>query len=224
MEFDETPSDPATSAIPAFLRPPTVAKPRLTRFLTDLGLRAIDPPPEVSAMRDAGNTFVPSYSSASRGDPSGAAAPSPEADSFTYIETLLESLAVLGKLGSGLDAVAQRLPIEVYALVENTIEEVSERAEFGKRMTILSPATAAASTGGRPSSAYIITETPASKSKPGDMVVTANCLRLAALENRSKESDHVVLKDFFWTLYSKLDAVMQGLRVVFEISNRIGSV
>ncbi|THH02605.1 hypothetical protein EW026_g281 [Hermanssonia centrifuga] len=30
------------------------------------------------------------------------------------------------------------------------------------------------------------------------------------------------MKDLFWTLYSKLDAVAQGLRVVYEVSNRIG--
>ena len=54
--------------------------------------------------------------------------------------------------------------------------------------------------------------------------VTASSLRLAALESVEKQVDHEVLRDLFWTLYSKLDAVTQGLRVVYEVSNRIGSV
>ena len=53
---------------------------------------------------------------------------------------------------------------------------------------------------------------------------TASTLRLAALESTSKHHDQEILKDLFWTIYSKLDAVTQGLRVVFEVANRIGSV
>jgi exocyst complex component 4 len=51
----------------------------------------------------------------------------------------------------------------------------------------------------------------------------ASQLRLAALESPAKHADVETLKDLFWTLYSKLDAVCQGLRVVSEVSNRIGS-
>ena len=54
--------------------------------------------------------------------------------------------------------------------------------------------------------------------------VHATSLRLAALESSEKRADHEVLRDFFWTLYSKLDALTQGLRVVYEVANRIGSV
>jgi exocyst complex component 4 len=34
----------------------------------------------------------------------------------------------------------------------------------------------------------------------------------------------VVLKDLFWTLYSKLAAVLEGHRVVFEVARWIASV
>jgi hypothetical protein len=51
----------------------------------------------------------------------------PEEDSFTYIESILESLAYLGKLGVALDSVLQRNPLEIYNLVENTATEVDER-------------------------------------------------------------------------------------------------
>lgn len=59
---------------------------------------------------------------------------------------------------------------------------------------------------------------------PTGGLLSASSLRLAALESTAKQVDHETLKDFFWTQYSKLDAISQGLRVVFEVSNRIGSV
>ncbi len=51
----------------------------------------------------------------------------PEADSYAHMETVLEALAVLGRLGSALDTVAQRVPGEIHALVETTLDEVEER-------------------------------------------------------------------------------------------------
>lgn len=52
---------------------------------------------------------------------------SPEQDSFAYIESILESLAYLGKLGIAIDSVLQRNPLEIYNLVESTALEVDER-------------------------------------------------------------------------------------------------
>lgn len=51
----------------------------------------------------------------------------PEADSFAYIEMLLESLSALGKLGYAVDALGQRVQGEMFALVEATVDEVEER-------------------------------------------------------------------------------------------------
>lgn len=55
------------------------------------------------------------------------AGPNMELDSFAYIETLLESLACLGKLGVGVDTISQRLQVEMFNLVETTVGEVEER-------------------------------------------------------------------------------------------------
>ncbi|KAK9470383.1 Sec8 exocyst complex component-specific domain-containing protein [Dipodascopsis tothii] len=52
----------------------------------------------------------------------------PEADSFGYMRCLLESLHRLGKLASALATVSQRLPTEVYKLVEMAITEVDMRS------------------------------------------------------------------------------------------------
>jgi exocyst complex component 4 len=152
----------------------------------------------------------------------------PEADSFTYIETLLESLAILGKLGSALDIVMQRLQSEIFSLVESTVDEVAGRGEESKRNSAL---LATACLGAKSEAGYIFLSTePATVNSvhatlaPQGMLTRASSLRLAALEPPSKHHDQDILRDLFWTVYSKLAAVTQGLRVVFEVVNRIGSV
>jgi exocyst complex component 4 len=162
-------------------------------------------------------------------NPNSDSSRNPESDSFTYMEMLLESLAVLGKLGSGLDTITQRLPIEIYSLVEATIDEVNDRTEFSKRLANLS-STAAVVGPALAASAYIYVHgkpkhpPTAGRGLELERAEMAKSLRLAALESSAKEADHEVLRDLFWTLYSKLDAVMQGLRVVYEVANRIGAV
>lgn len=151
----------------------------------------------------------------------------PEANSFAYMETLLESLAVLGKLGSALDNVAQRLPAEIFALVESTLDEVGERAEYGRTSSML--AVNGGTGSGRNDGVYIFSSANSTAGvgtsvAPKAGLLNSSCLRLAALESTAKQVDHETLKDFFWTVYSKLDAVSQGLRVVYEVVNRIGSV
>lgn len=143
----------------------------------------------------------------------------PESDSFTYIESLLESLAVLGKLGSALDSIAQRLPGEVFSVVEMTLDEVEERAEYGRRRSLLS-----LNGLGRSEGVYIFAGEGSQQQSDVKGRLRASMLRLAALEPSSKRVEHEILRDLFWTLYSKLDAVAQGLRVVSEVANRIGSV
>ena len=54
----------------------------------------------------------------------------PETDSFSYIESLVESLACLGKLNHAMDNIAQRIPVEVFSLVESTVDEVDERCVY----------------------------------------------------------------------------------------------
>ena len=195
----------------------TPCPPRLKRFLNDLATKTNDPPLDLSEVdtRSTSNQ-IRSFSVASlSGLINQDQAYNPERDSFTYLETLLESLAVLGKLGSALDIISQRLPTEIYSLVDQTIDEVHERAELSQRSTFYAP-------GVRPSSVYIF----ATEDGTADIsvAVTASALRLAALESMERQTDHEILRDLFWTLYSKLDAVTQGLRVVYEVSNRIGAV
>ncbi|KAL1918993.1 uncharacterized protein VTP21DRAFT_2374 [Calcarisporiella thermophila] len=52
----------------------------------------------------------------------------PETDSLYYIEILVEALGLLGKLPEALEVIQQRLPVEIYQLVDKTITDVEERS------------------------------------------------------------------------------------------------
>lgn len=52
----------------------------------------------------------------------------------------------------------------------------------------------------------------------------ASLLRLSASETNTLASSVETLRDLFWTLYSKLDAVLQGFRVSYEVASRISEV
>lgn len=231
---------------------PTARSTRLARYLDDLAVRPNDAPFDVndtgfrkslsgtgfSMLSSLGSSnALSSLASSSNGQPRN-----PEADSFAYIETLLESLAVLGKLGTGLDIVAQKLPGEIFSLVEATVEEVSERAEYGRRNSMIGMVDSVNAPAGRATDLSFLS-TPAvtsnalgvagvavaaamqgSSMNARRVIMDATHLRLTALESSTKLLDQDVLRDFFWTLYSKLIAVSEGLRVVYEVANRIGSV
>lgn len=51
----------------------------------------------------------------------------PEADSFYYIQLLVESLNKMGKLRDAVDAIEQRLPVELFRVVDKTNNEVDQR-------------------------------------------------------------------------------------------------
>ncbi|KAI6136490.1 hypothetical protein F5141DRAFT_1074987 [Pisolithus sp. B1] len=201
---------------------------RLSRYLNNLASRPNDPPHDLnganlinqSAIRDVSMSISSTTSQPVQGNIN------PEADSFTYIEILLESLAILGKLGNTLDTVMQRLSSEIYTLVEATVSEVEERAEQSKRNTLI----LSTSVGSKLDGGYIFacSSLPGMDSAhfhpaAGASAMLVSSLRLTALELPAKQADHEILRDLFWTVFSKLDAVTQGLRVVFEVSNRIGS-
>ncbi|KAF7320273.1 Sec8 exocyst complex component specific domain-containing protein [Mycena kentingensis (nom. inval.)] len=191
----------------------TFRQTRLTRYLNDLALRPNDPPYDLNNPT-FGSSNEETLVGRTAAAISAATASNPESDSFSYLETLLEAFAVLGKLGMALDSVGQRLPSEIFSLVESTLDDVEERVEYGRTRTTMS----LSGVSNRNDSAYTFSGDSTSKA-----AWKACNLRLVALESSAKEVDHETLRDFFWTTYSKLDAVAQGLRVVYEVANRIGS-
>lgn len=227
VDFEDEPEVGLSAPIPSS---PTSGSPRhtrLTRFLSDLGMRPNDPPHDLNepSFGSSDHRASPAQLSSSLATFSPASASNPEADSFAYMETLLESLAVLGKLGSALDNVVQRLSGEIFTLVETTLDEVEERAEYGRRGSIF----ALNGSLGRSEGVYVFSSGDSlcglgTAVTPKGGFLKASSLRLAALEPSAKQVDHEILNDLFWTLYSKLDAVAQGLRVIYEVANRVGSV
>ncbi|GAA5870920.1 hypothetical protein JCM3774_003481 [Rhodotorula dairenensis] len=169
--------------------------------------------------------------------------PNPEVDSFAYIEMLLEALAALGKLGYALDAVGQRIQGELFALVEATIDEVEERNDSSKPFANLvgsmrpvsslyvPPSPDPNQPGSTPAAATTSTNTSggvvggiASLSAISGAFATdgvAALLRLTPSETSGLANSVETLRDLFWTLYSKLDAVLQGFRVAYEVAGRI---
>ncbi|KAH6652200.1 Sec8 exocyst complex component-specific domain-containing protein [Truncatella angustata] len=54
-------------------------------------------------------------------------AKNPEADTFWYVQLLVESLNRLGRLEGAVDTLKQRLPVELFSIVNETINEVDQR-------------------------------------------------------------------------------------------------
>jgi exocyst complex component 4 len=136
---DDTPDLlPAPPATP--LNPPDKMTSRLSRFLANLSMKPMRDP--ILYLSDAELIDLPAipYTRARQGGggvtmASGILAGgdgkqkvvNPEQDSFAYMEVILESLAVLGKLGAALEAVSARIGSELNSLIETTIDEVAER-------------------------------------------------------------------------------------------------
>ncbi len=51
----------------------------------------------------------------------------PEADSFYYIQMIIESLNKMGRLDIAVDRMEQRLPVELFTVVDRTNNEVDNR-------------------------------------------------------------------------------------------------
>lgn len=146
----------------------------------------------------------------------------PEADSFLYIEMLLESLARLGKLGTALDIISQRLAMEIHQLVDTTIDEVDARNEPLRRFSVAL----------RPESVLLASSSALARSFSDSMRTSRSSfniakrpmsMRISAGETSALQRDGETLRDLFWTLFSKLDAVLQGHRVVYEVAGMIAS-
>jgi len=174
--------------------------------------------------------------------------PNPEANSFAYIEALIESLACLGKLNHAVEIIVQRLPGEIYNLVEETVNEVAERFAcclasfrdrkgpktfFHRHEPLQRSATAGPSLQStimarmntnpsfRPESPVSIMSLTVSQPNTNS---SANQLRASPSQQHAHLTSAETLRDLFWTLYSKLDAVLQGFRVSYEVSMQISEV
>ncbi|GMK54564.1 hypothetical protein CspeluHIS016_0111500 [Cutaneotrichosporon spelunceum] len=192
-----------------------------SRFSTYLTMLAVKPNHEPLLNEVAGNsrhgrtggqasntTSITSISSLTGDEPMGG-----EFDTFGYMEMILEALAAMGRLGSALDIVIQRVPVEIHQLIDATTEEVAERAEqWSEELAVMSAT--------RPQS-LLLAEKYDLESMP---LFQNDTLRVVVSLDASGPPKHaVVLRDLFWTLYSKIAAVMEGHRTVYEVVKWITS-
>ena len=105
----------------------------------------------------------------------------PEADNFSYIQLLLEAFSKLGRLSVATESIEQRMPIELFRLVDRTYFEVNQRRRNAAENT-------SEARGGR-----------------GGIDIFNDGVR------------ETVITDFLNTLYSKLEAIAEGHRVVHDV-------
>ncbi|ODN76972.1 hypothetical protein L202_05535 [Cryptococcus amylolentus CBS 6039] len=139
----------------------------------------------------------------------------PEAESFSYIESLLEALAAMGRLGQALDVVTQRAPAETHGLVESTLDEVDDRSQRRDALDVALRTQSSANPD--------IFAMPMSSSSQRTRASLEVSKFDVSFEATGPPQHVALLNDLFWTLYSKLCAVLEGHRVLYEVSRWIAS-
>ncbi|WVW79702.1 hypothetical protein I302_101672 [Kwoniella bestiolae CBS 10118] len=191
----------------------------------DSDLNSAPDVPVISHQRSGSNTLgqAGSHGSLSSllGNSHGGDSGNPEADSYAYMETLLEALAAMGKLGSALEMISQRVPGEIHALVETTLDEVEERSE-ARREEVDSSLRPSSFLGPSPDS--ISASRLDSSLKRRSLFSPGETNRIEMSLGATGPPQHAaILRDLFWTLYSKLAAVLEGHRVIYEVARWISS-
>ena len=112
---------------------------------------------------------------------------SPEADTFYYMQVIIESLNRLGYLDEAVRRIEQRMPVELFKVTERTNNEIDLKYPGYIRGVAI-------------------------KDKRQSMTM------LDVSDNRI-----AVFSDFLYTLYSKLEAIAEGHRVVHDIISGVVS-
>ncbi|PWN33264.1 uncharacterized protein FA14DRAFT_147041 [Meira miltonrushii] len=160
---------------------------------------------------------------AGNGDSGNYQQSNPETDSFLYIEMLLESLAKLGKIKLTQEVILQRLPTELHQLVDATIDEVDSRSEMMRRSSVAIVRAESLLLASSSALARSFAESARNSFRSSFTGLGNTAMRLPTMESNQVERDCETMRDLFWTLFSKLDAVLQGHRVVFEVITKISS-
>jgi len=114
----------------------------------------------------------------------------PEANTFEYIQLLIESLHSLGKLDIAIDAIDHRMPVELFKVVERSHSEVEQRH----------PSTMGA----------VAARHRQQHSALGE---SGTLMREGGVDAERKAT----LEDLLTTLYAKFEAIAEGHRVLHEV-------
>jgi hypothetical protein len=113
------------------------------------------------------------------------------------MESILESLSVLGRLGAAMDMVTQRVSTEIHALLQVTLDEVEERQ---------------------------VGSCPGADARAEQQRDDETPVKTVTIDAMGPPRHATILRDLFWTLYSKLAAVLEGHRVVYEVARWLSTV
>ncbi|KTW28876.1 hypothetical protein T552_01505 [Pneumocystis carinii B80] len=114
----------------------------------------------------------------------------PEVDSEEYIRMLTKALYLLDVFPVAIDIIVQRLPVEIYQLIDKTINEVEQRD-----LNLLQ-----------------------------NMFPKQKSLNIIDTDFSEDIMKSEILKDFFWTLYSKLIAVLNRYNIMYIYISDLSSI
>ncbi|KAI0865091.1 Sec8 exocyst complex component-specific domain-containing protein [Xylaria cubensis] len=131
----------------------------------------------------------------------------PEADTSWYIALLAESLNRLGRLEGAVETLSQRLPVELFSVVNETINDVDQRHPSSLRGGVGGGIVGGGVGGG--GSGGGVGGGSSGSSNGHDQ-------GLHIYSNRETQMRADVIYDLLWTLYGKFEAIAEGHRVFHE--------
>ncbi|KKF93624.1 putative exocyst complex component sec8 [Ceratocystis platani] len=135
-------------------------------------------------------------------------AKNPEADTFEYVGLLVEALNKLGRLQNAVDNLKQRLPVELFQIANETINEVDQRHPSSLRGG--SGGSGSGSSGGSGGN------DGGSGNGSGIGGGSSGSNGLGIYGSRETQLRADVIYDLLWTLYGKFEAIAEGHRVFHE--------
>lgn len=118
----------------------------------------------------------------------------PEANTFEYIQLLIESLHSLGKLDVAIDAIDNRMPVELFKVVERSHSEVEQR---------------------HPSTMRAVAARH--RQQHGAICESGTLMQDGGVDAERKAT----LEDLLTTLYAKFETIAEGHRVLHEVVGAI---
>lgn len=137
-----------------------------------------------------------------------------EDDSFLYLEMLCESLARLGKIGYALDTIAQLVPTELHQLIDTTLDEVEARHASRHNGTPIRTAAVLIA----PQATHSVLDEPHVRRSFSQAAWASATQTAASTDVAILQQDRETMRDFFYTLFSKLEAVLAAHRALHEVA------
>ncbi|KAJ1967385.1 exocyst subunit, partial [Dimargaris xerosporica] len=123
----------------------------------------------------------------------------PEVNSFDYVEMLIQSLVLLGRIDDSVTRIQERIPVELNHLTNRVITEVEERHRIGTE-----------------------SEAPLANGAANTASVTTTvAITKPPLTGQQRLQDQEVLEDFVSTLYVRFGSVLEYHRFVLEVIGRV---